>query len=70
MDLGRKDQVAIVTGASQGIGLAIAQGLVEEGAHVIAGSRGSSAESPTSCCSSPATARTPSPAPTSGSTAV
>lgn len=34
MDLGLKDRVAIVTGSSQGIGKAIAQGLSEEGAKV------------------------------------
>jgi NAD(P)-dependent dehydrogenase (short-subunit alcohol dehydrogenase family) len=44
LDLGLKDRVAIVTGASKGIGLAIAQGLVAEGARVIAGARTSSAE--------------------------
>ena len=34
MDLGLKNKVAIVTGSSQGIGKAIALGLVEEGARV------------------------------------
>ena len=44
MDLGLEGQVAVVTGASKGIGLAIAAALVAEGAHVIAGARSSSAE--------------------------
>ncbi len=43
MDLGLQDAVAVVTGASRGIGLAVVQGLVAEGAHVIAGARRSSA---------------------------
>ncbi|MGE5286559.1 MAG: SDR family oxidoreductase [Micromonosporaceae bacterium] len=36
-------RVAVVTGASRGIGLAVVQGLVASGAHVIAGARTSSA---------------------------
>ena len=32
MDLGLTDKVAVVTGASKGIGLAITQALVDEGA--------------------------------------
>lgn len=34
MDLGLKDKVAVVTGGSVGIGLAIAQGLAAEGVHL------------------------------------
>jgi 3-oxoacyl-[acyl-carrier protein] reductase len=34
MDLGLKDKTAIVCGASQGIGLAVAEALAEEGANV------------------------------------
>jgi NAD(P)-dependent dehydrogenase (short-subunit alcohol dehydrogenase family) len=37
MDLGLDGKVAVVTGASRGIGLAITQGLAANGAHVIAG---------------------------------
>ncbi|MGY4857961.1 SDR family NAD(P)-dependent oxidoreductase [Cryobacterium sp. AP23] len=44
MDLELTGKIAVVTGASQGIGLAIVQGLVAEGVRVIAGSRRGSAE--------------------------
>jgi NAD(P)-dependent dehydrogenase (short-subunit alcohol dehydrogenase family) len=44
MDLHLQDQVAVVTGASRGIGLAVVEALVEEGVRVIAGARSSSAE--------------------------
>jgi 3-oxoacyl-[acyl-carrier protein] reductase len=39
MDLGLKDKVAIVTGASRGLGFATARTLAEEGAHVVMCSR-------------------------------
>jgi NAD(P)-dependent dehydrogenase (short-subunit alcohol dehydrogenase family) len=39
MDLELKDQIAVVTGASKGIGLAVTRALVEEGARVVAGAR-------------------------------
>ncbi|HVV23153.1 MAG TPA: SDR family oxidoreductase [Pseudonocardiaceae bacterium] len=39
MELGLDGQVAVVTGASKGIGLAIVQALVDEGVHVVAGAR-------------------------------
>ncbi|WP_055585468.1 SDR family NAD(P)-dependent oxidoreductase [Streptacidiphilus griseoplanus] len=39
MELHLKDKVAVVTGASKGIGLSVVEGLVREGARVVAGSR-------------------------------
>ena len=39
MDLRLTDKVAVVTGASKGIGLAVTQALVQEGAYVVAGAR-------------------------------
>jgi NAD(P)-dependent dehydrogenase (short-subunit alcohol dehydrogenase family) len=44
VDLRLKDKVAVVTGASKGIGLAITKALVAEGARVIAGARDVSGE--------------------------
>jgi len=44
MDLGIQGRIAVVTGASKGIGLAVTRALVEEGAHVVAGARTSSPE--------------------------
>jgi NAD(P)-dependent dehydrogenase (short-subunit alcohol dehydrogenase family) len=44
MDLHLSGKVAVVTGASKGIGLAIAQGLADEGVVVAAGARGLSDE--------------------------
>ena len=40
MDLRLTDKIAVVTGASKGIGLAVTRALLEEGARVVAGARG------------------------------
>jgi NAD(P)-dependent dehydrogenase (short-subunit alcohol dehydrogenase family) len=44
MDLGLNERVAVVTGASKGIGLAVVRTLLDEGARVVAASRKSSPE--------------------------
>jgi NAD(P)-dependent dehydrogenase (short-subunit alcohol dehydrogenase family) len=44
MNLDLNGKVAVVTGASKGIGLAVSRTLLEEGAHVVVGSRSRSAE--------------------------
>jgi len=44
MDLGLEGRTAVVTGASRGIGLAVVEALVGEGARVVAAARSSSAE--------------------------
>ncbi len=40
MDMGLQNKVAVVTGASVGIGLAVAEGLAAEGAHIVMAARG------------------------------
>ena len=40
MDLGLKGKVAVVTGGSVGIGLAIAEGLAAEGVDIVIAARG------------------------------
>jgi NAD(P)-dependent dehydrogenase (short-subunit alcohol dehydrogenase family) len=40
MDLGLRDKVAIITGGSVGIGLAVAEGLAAEGANIVITARG------------------------------
>jgi NAD(P)-dependent dehydrogenase (short-subunit alcohol dehydrogenase family) len=39
MDLNLRGKIAVVTGASKGIGLAVTRALIAEGAHVVAGAR-------------------------------
>jgi NAD(P)-dependent dehydrogenase (short-subunit alcohol dehydrogenase family) len=39
MDLGLREKVAVITGASIGIGLAVAEGLAAEGAHIVMAAR-------------------------------
>jgi 3-oxoacyl-[acyl-carrier protein] reductase len=41
MDLGLGQKVAVITGASVGIGLAVAEGLAAEGAHIVMAARDS-----------------------------
>ncbi len=40
MDMGLTDKIAVITGASIGIGLAVAEGLAAEGAHIVMAARG------------------------------
>ena len=40
MDLGLRDKVAVITGGSVGIGLAVAEGLAAEGVHLVLAARG------------------------------
>lgn len=40
MDLGLRGKIAVITGASVGIGLAVAQGLAAEGANIVLAARG------------------------------
>ena len=40
MDLGLKDKLAVITGGSVGIGLAVAEGLAAEGCRILIGARG------------------------------
>ena len=51
MDLELNGRVAVVTGASKGIGLAIARTLLEEGAHVVVASRTAPDRSKAPCTS-------------------
>ena len=44
MLVGLEGKIAVVTGASAGIGLAVTQALVNEGVHVVAGARNSTPE--------------------------
>jgi NAD(P)-dependent dehydrogenase (short-subunit alcohol dehydrogenase family) len=44
MKLGLEGKVAVVTGASKGIGLAVTRALIDEGVHVVAGAREATAE--------------------------
>ena len=46
MDLGLQGKIAVVTGASKGIGLAITRALAAEGVRVVAGARTTGASSP------------------------
>ena len=46
MDLHLSDKIAVVTGASKGIGLSISQALAAEGVHVVAGARDFAASAP------------------------
>ena len=61
MDLGLKDRVYVVTGATRGLGNAAARELLADGAKVVVTGRSSV---PSTCCPSRSTPTSPSPSPT------
>lgn len=64
MDLGLKDRVYIVTGASRGLGYAAAEALVAEGAKVVLAARGAKAVEEAAARLGPARSGSPRTTPT------
>ena len=63
MDLGLRGKVAVITGGSVGIGLAVAEGLAAEGAHVVLAARDAARVEREAAASPPTSGSRASPSP-------